>query len=339
MASERTGILASGNWVVDHIKTVDHYPGQDQLASILGETKGNGGGPYNVLKDLSRLGFAAPLEASGRLGRDDDAEWILDDCKRHRIDVRQLHRTEGKATSYTVVVSVASTGRRTFFHQRGANAVLDVDDVDFFKSQAAWFYFGYPMLLDTLDKPDPDFGSRSARLLAQASQYEFTTVVDLVSCPGNFDQVVRPCFTHTDYLLLNEWEGEQLTGINVRAGGGIDRGLVRDIVRRLKAEGVRRGVIMHLEEGACAATADGEIWQPSVQVPKEVIKGTNGAGDAFAAGVLYGLHEGWDLQECLKNGCAVAASCLLSPTTSDGIDALAAVRKRADDWGWRAHQE
>ncbi|MDA0811743.1 MAG: hypothetical protein O3C21_05050, partial [Verrucomicrobia bacterium] len=50
---ERNGILAGGNFIVDHVKVVDHYPEQEMLASILSESMSNGGGPYNVLKDLS----------------------------------------------------------------------------------------------------------------------------------------------------------------------------------------------------------------------------------------------------------------------------------------------
>ena len=34
----------------------------------------------------------------------------------------------------------------------------------------------------------------------------------------------------------------------------------------------------------------------------------SGAGDAFAAGFLYGLHEGWPTEETLRFGSAVGAS-------------------------------
>ena len=33
----------------------------------------------------------------------------------------------------------------------------------------------------------------------------------------------------------------------------------------------------------------------SVAVPQSAIVGANGAGDAFAAGMLYGLHEQWPI--------------------------------------------
>jgi sugar/nucleoside kinase (ribokinase family) len=50
-----------------------------------------------------------------------------------------------------------------------------------------------------------------------------------------------------------------------------------------------------------------------------LIAGTVGAGDALAAGVLYGLHEGWPMGRSLELGACTAAASLLDPTCSGGI--------------------
>ena len=47
-----------------------------------------------------------------------------------------------------------------------------------------------------------------------------------------------------------------------------------------------------------------------------------GAGDAFCAGVLLGLHEGWELPRCLETGVCVAAASLSHPTCTGGIKPL-----------------
>ena len=49
--TSRQGVLAVGNFIVDYVKVIDAYPAQDMLASILSESRSNGGGPYNVLRD------------------------------------------------------------------------------------------------------------------------------------------------------------------------------------------------------------------------------------------------------------------------------------------------
>ena len=33
-ASKRSGVLAGGNWIIDHVKTIDTYPALEQLANI-----------------------------------------------------------------------------------------------------------------------------------------------------------------------------------------------------------------------------------------------------------------------------------------------------------------
>lgn len=61
----RQGILAAGNFIVDYVKVIDGYPTQDMLASILSESRSNGGGPYNVLKDLAAMKAPFPSRPAG----------------------------------------------------------------------------------------------------------------------------------------------------------------------------------------------------------------------------------------------------------------------------------
>ena len=59
------------------------------------------------------------------------------------------------------------------------------------------------------------------------------------------------------------------------------------------------------EEGACAATASGEIFSSPAFPPSEVMD-TLGAGDTFIASSIYGLSKGKNLGQCLEFGCRVA---------------------------------
>ena len=65
-----------------------------------------------------------------------------------------------------------------------------------------------------------------------------------------------------------------------------------------------------------------KAFAPSVNVPKSEIVGTVGAGDAFYAGMLFGLHEDWPLDQCLALANASAATSLHSATTSASIRPL-----------------
>jgi sugar/nucleoside kinase (ribokinase family) len=95
-------------------------------------------------------------------------------------------------------------------------------------------------------------------------------------------------------------------------------------------------VAIHFPEGAFLRTRKGEdILQPSINLPAKHIAGTAGAGDAFAAGLLLGLHENWDLRRCLITGVSVAAASLSHPTCSGGVKSLAAALQLARKFGHR----
>ena len=63
--------------------------------------------------------------------------------------------------------------------------------------------------------------------------------------------------------------------------------------------------------------------------------GANGAGDAFAAGVLYGIHEGRTIRDSLTLGLCSAASALRSISTTSSVGTVAECLALADQWGWR----
>jgi sugar/nucleoside kinase (ribokinase family) len=317
----RTGILAGGNWIRDHVKTVDAWPAQDGLANILGRTDGNGGGPYNLLKDLAKLRAAFPLAGIGLVGDDDDGRTILADCGESGIDTTQLRPLAGPCTSYTDVIAVRGTARRTFFHDRGANAYLGPEHFDFNGTQARIFYLGYLLLLDRLDALGADGDPGARDVLRRARLAGLLTALDCVSAAaGHFRATVAPVLPEVDVLFVNDYEAEQIAGIPVGRGASLERRAVEAAARSLVGLGVRGWAVLHFPEGACACSASGEIvWQPAVRMRPGLIANTVGAGDALAAGVLLGLHEGWPMARSLELGACAAATSLLHPTCSGGV--------------------
>ncbi len=315
------GIVSGGNWIVDKIKIIDTYPQQDALANILSHASCNGGSPFNVLMALAKLGAAFPLAAAGLVGDDPDGQWIRERCETHGIDTRGLGVHGAAPTSFTDVMTVKSSGRRTFFHHRGANAFLGPEHFDFGALRGKILHLGYLLLLDRLDQPDPEFGTVAGRVLQAASQAGFKTSIDVVSEDSQrFSGIVLPALPHVDYCILNEFELERTSGMTTRVEGKAHLPGIRAAAARLINAGVREHVIVHFPEGACALSADGTFrLSGSIQMPSPQIAGTVGAGDAFAAGVLLGLHDDAPIEDAIRGGIAAAASSLLSATTSDSI--------------------
>jgi sugar/nucleoside kinase (ribokinase family) len=321
----RTGLLAGGNWIVDQVKMIDVYPQPEQLSNIRSQSQGTGGAPYNVLIDLAKSEVPFPLLAAGLVGQDALGEQILQDCRRHHIDVRYLSTTPSAPTSYTDVMTERGHGRRTFFHARGANALWRGADLNFTRCRARIFHLGYLLLLDALDEPDTKFGTKAARLLAAAQDAGLKTSVDVVSEESDrFAKIVNPALKHVDYCILNEIEAGKTTGFKVRQSDGrLDTVALRHAAGELLQQGVREIVVIHFPEGAFARTRTGEdFWQSSLKLPSDYISGTAGAGDAFCAGVLLGLHEGWELPRSLLTGVCIATASLSDATCTHGVKSL-----------------
>jgi sugar/nucleoside kinase (ribokinase family) len=323
--NSRSGLLAGGNWIIDQVKMIDVYPQPEQLGNIRSQSQGTGGAAYNVLIDPANSGTPFPLFAAGLVGQDPLGELILDDCRHHQIDVRHLGTTTKAPTSYTDVMTEQGHGRRTFFHARGANALWRAADLDFDRTRARIFHLGYLLLLDMLDEPDAKFGTKAARLLATAQAAGVKTSVDVVSEDSDrFARIVNPALKHVDYCILNEIEAGKTTGFKIRQPDGrLDLVALRHAAGALLQQGVRELVVIHFPEGAFARTRKGEdVWRSSLKLPPNYIGGTAGAGDAFCAGVLFGLHESWDLRRCLLTGICIATASLSDATCTSGVKSL-----------------
>lgn len=320
---QRAGIACIGNWIVDRVKRIDAWPARGNLANILDERHSTGGAAANVLVDLARLRPGLPLEAIGKVGDDPDGAWILDQIAATGADTSQLRSDPGQRTSYTDVMTEARTGERTFFHYRGANDSLTPADIDVSAIRARHAHLGYLLLLAGLDAPDERFGTGAAKLLADLRAAGIRTSIDVVSAEeADFPAVVRPALTHTDDCIMNEVEAGRVVGARLRSADETpDWPAVRLAADQLAGLGVLRTVTIHLPEGAVALdVATGRVEQvPSLALPGDAVVGTAGAGDAFCAGLLLGLHDGWDLAGAVVLAHGAAAMSLGDPTCSGGV--------------------
>ncbi|MFO7870719.1 MAG: carbohydrate kinase family protein [Kiritimatiellia bacterium] len=327
------GIAAGGNWIVDTVKTVNCLPGRNMLGSIVSQDAGPGGSPANVLMDLARMGASFPLTGFGIIGTDEDAEFLLDRCRRCGIDTSGMVRTDKAPTSYTDVMNEKGTGERMFFHHRGANALFAPEHVPVNKLRCRIFHLGYLLLLDSMDVPDQKHGTVAARLLRDVRARGIKTSLDVVSEESDrYAAIVPPALKHTDYLIINEIEAGRIAGLPVRGTDGkLNGAILKEAVDALFELGDMEIAAIHMAEGAYARDRRGnEFARGSLVLPGSFIRGAVGAGDAFCAGLLYGFHEGRDMEAALALGICAAAACLSSPNSTDGIGPADRILELAD---------
>jgi sugar/nucleoside kinase (ribokinase family) len=319
---QRKGLACGGNWTLDLVKVIDHYPPENSIANITAESRGGGGCAFNVTLNLAIFDNSLELYALGVIGDDSYGDFLIDQFRQYpHVHLDQLRRTSKDRTSYTDVFNVACAGRRTFFHYRGANRLFCPDDVELDELPVELFHLGYLNLLDAMYQEDAQFKTVAARFLAQVRERNIKTSVDLVSEDSNrYTQIIPPALKFTTYCIINDFEAEKLSGIPIRQDHALIPGNLKRIAAAIMALGVDELVVIHSPEGAYLLTKDrGEILQPSLDLPEGYIVGSTGAGDSFCAGMLYGLHRGWSCEKTLRFAVCAGAMNLSDLTTTGGM--------------------
>lgn len=340
LARPGAGILCAGTILVDAGKVIDAYPALDHFATIEHVSLSTGGPGLNMAVDLRMLGAAFPIGMIGAIGDDEHGAFLLAECVRLGIDTAGIRTLAGAVTSFTDVMVERAGGRRTMFHHSGANALFDASAAGLESCGARILHAGAPGIHPIMDSKPPGGSNGWSALLRQAQAAGLRTNMELISLePGCQAEVALPCLPYLDSIVINELEAGALTGIDnpvPTADEPVDWAALDAMALGLIERGVSALAVVHFPAGCVAAAPGGRTWrQGSVRLPRDQVRSTTGAGDAFAAGVLLGLHEGWPVERCLRLAVASAAACVRSPKTSDGIKRADACLAEADRIGYR----
>lgn len=322
MKSERSGIAIAGNMLTDFVKLVETYPEKGMLSNILSVSRAVGGCVPNTVIDLAKIDKSLPLYAYGMVGDDDGGKYITFEMQKSCVDVSGVAVSKTTATSFSDVMSVKSTGERTFFHHKGANSEFSPDNIPLESLTCKMLHIGYILLLDEFDKEDTEYGTVMARFLKSVQEAGIKTSIDVVSDSGErFAEKVIPALKYTDNAVMNEIEGCGVFGLKPRDDSGkliIEN--IRLAMQKILDCGVRERIIIHCPEAGFAMNKNGEFTVcPSINHPKGYIKGSVGAGDAFCAGCLYGIYNGYSDMEILEFASGAAACNLAAADSVSGM--------------------
>ncbi len=319
--SDRQGILCAGCWTLDQIRIIDRWPIEEELALTLRTDKQGGGSAHNVSIDLKKMDPSLPVYTAGLLGKDAAGEFLLNQAKTWGVDTTQLHSTDAGSTSFTDVMSVESSGKRTFFHHTGTNDLLTPDHIDFKQCPAGMLHLGLLGVHKTLDEPWIKEPNGWVEILKRAQREKIHTNIEMVSIDAEQNrQLALPCLAHLDSLIINDYEAGCLSSIETIIDGvGVAEACMA-AAQQLLGMGSMDFVIVHYPGGAAATNKSGDSWLvPSVNVDPVSILSSVGAGDAFTAGVLYGIYNKRKLKQSVQIGHAVAAASLRSNTTVGSV--------------------
>ena len=331
--TDRYGIIAGGTWCADHNKLVDRWPGEEEQVLIRDQEVRGGGPACNLAIGVKRLDPEIPVATIGLLGDDADGHILQSQAQREGLDCSRLVTLPGCRTTFTDAFASEETGRRTHLYYPGTSDLLTPDHFQFEGSRARILHLGLPGLHEKMDEPWNGDSSGWVTVLKGARAAGIKTNLELCSLPApRLLEVAAPCLTHLDYLIINDFEVAALSQRPIRHGEEVD---LRDCLANAKDvfdRGSMELLVVHFPQGAIAMQRGADpLVTSSVAVPKEAIAGSNGAGDAFTSGILYGMHQGWRLRDALQLAHAAAAASMRHIGTTDSIEgwqdclALAAV--------------
>ena len=322
LLGEMYGIAIAGNILTDMVKMIDMYPKTSMLANIISTSRAVGGCVPNTGIDLAVIDRTLSISAIGCVGDDEGGRYVVSELNKYGIDTGSVKILKGSSTSFSDVMTIQSTGERTFFHHRGANALFSPEHVDISALNGKMLHIGYILLLDKFDTHDDEYGTMMARFLKEVKDAGIKTSIDVVSDSSEkFAEMVIPALRYTDNAIMNEIEGCGVLGIAPRDENGriiVDN--IKKAMEHIMSCGVSERVIIHCPEAGFILNCNGDFTVvPSISLPAGYIKGTVGAGDAFCAGCLYGIYNGMSDKDILEFASGAAVCNLTAEDSVSGM--------------------
>ena len=254
--------------------------------------------------DLAKLGVS--IAAMGAVGDDAAGSFIIDTMKRYGIDTAGIHRKAGVQTSASML-PIRPNGERPALHVLGANAHLTEADIDLATIAAArHLHFGGTYLLAELD------GEPTARILRAAREAGVTISLDLIAIerPDLLD-VLLPVLPYIDFFMPGLDEARMICGLDDR----------EEVIAFFLDRGVKQTVFKMGAEGSSIAFRDdsGEVRETRLPAFTTTVVDSTGCGDAYCAGFIVGLLQGWELERCGRLGTAAAGLVITGLGPDAGI--------------------
>jgi sugar/nucleoside kinase (ribokinase family) len=252
----------------------------------------SGGSAANTMVGVASFGGRAHYV--GKVRDDQLGEVFGHDLRATGVGYDTPRATSGPATGRCLIL-VTPDAQRTMSTFLGASARLGPADVDRALIARGRFLYleGY-----LFDPPEAQEAFRAAAAIAHAAGRKVALTLSDPFCVDRhraaFLDLVQ---NHVDILFANEAE-------------------IRALYQVADFDAALRHVREHCEIAALTRSAEGSVLIGGGKVhrilahPVSAVVDTTGAGDLYAAGVLYGMSRGLDLPICGRLGSLAAAEVI-----------------------------
>ncbi len=270
-SAPRIAVIGIASW--DRLVGVERYPGVGEHVSVTAESSAPGGTSANTAVALARLGAVVTIATV--VGDDADGQAIRRSLEAENVDTRWIGVRRGqRSDGATVVVSREPPDRTIYWHHGAQLARGDRLDI-------AGLFDHDAVVLDVVDVPLrrflldlPAHTSPRARLIGLLTYLADPAIHD------GFDLALRH-----DVVVGSERDALAVTGTWSVSDA------TAAFQSRMVGANLRAAVITRGETG-CRVVTLSDSWQLPAFAASVVDPA--GAGDAFAAGVAWGVALRWD---------------------------------------------
>ena len=290
-------VIGIGALNYDVLYVVERIAGPDEEVGIIDINKAPGGSAANTIVALARLGVDTGF--IGVLGNDNEGDIILNTFRKEGVDavIKRINGCTGAAIGF-----IDSKGERTLYIYPGVNDELRINDIDMeFVANSKFVHMSsfvnraqLEMLCELATQLKESKSKLSFSPGMLCSKYELADLYTIIE--------------RSEVVFLSENELESLVSGNNyehRASKLLDIGASI--------------VCVTLGERGCYVVNTAAESYLVEAYPTADIVDTTGAGDAFAAGFLYGLLHSKSIYECARAGNLLASYCIRRYGSRNGL--------------------
>ena len=236
-----------------------------------------GGSASNTIDGLAKLGVQSGY--IGKIGKDKYGRLFEKELVSRHIRPNLLY---GNNPTGTAITLLSSDAERTFATYLGAAVEMEADELyeKQFKGYSFFHIEGYLV-------QNHDLILKAVNLAKKADMTISIDMASFTTVDANKDFLLDIVKNYVNIVFANEEEARSFTGEDPEIAAGIISGYCDTAVVKIGKD----GSIIH--------KGSRSIIVPGI---KADLKDTTGAGDLYAAGFLYGLSNGYDLEICGKIG-------------------------------------
>lgn len=271
----------------------------------------SGGSAANTIAALASLGGRGGFV--GKVADDDLGAIFRHDLKALGVvfDAPPLSHGPGTGRCLVNVTPDAQRSMTTYLGAAGLVAPGDIDEALVARA-AIVFFEGY-----LFEQPVARGAFVRACEAAKANGNRAALTLSDSGCVDRHHAAFKQFIgANIDILLANEREAETL----------FESGDLSEIAERARQLAPLTAVTRS-EKGSLLIPRDGDVVEVAARPPRSLVD-TTGAGDAYAAGLLFGLARGFELARCGALG-ALAASEVISHFGARPEDNLAELARKA----------